>query len=304
MFHLKRILVVALVLLMIPIMFGSLDAYATSSDITVMVDGKVVNFPDAKPFIMNSRTLVPVKFISDQLGANTSWDGKTKTVEITKDEDVITLKIGSTVISKNAKTTTMDVAPIISAGRTMVPLKFISDQLNVNVKWVSDTRTVLITTTDEVVVTTEDDLDKKIQEMAKVNSSVGNLYNADTADTKDFITNLDLLSNAIGTSQDVSAGYRGDGGGFVIVGLNEERSKHYITITQYDRKRLSFDATWVTLDYILSTDDATKVFEDIVVYLRGINDGKFTPITGHVSGYSYTIDNFAPSGFYVYLDPK
>ena len=43
-------------------------ASPTSANVTVKVDGKVVDFPDQEPTIVNNRTLVPVRFIAESLG--------------------------------------------------------------------------------------------------------------------------------------------------------------------------------------------------------------------------------------------
>jgi len=98
--------------------------------ITVKVDGKVVNFPDAQPYIYNDRTYVPVRFVSTALGADVSWDNLTKTATITKDGNKITLKDGENAYSNN--------------DRLFVPLRFVSETFGSYVNWVNDTRTILI----------------------------------------------------------------------------------------------------------------------------------------------------------------
>lgn len=139
--QLKRRLIIALCVLVMPFTFGgNALVFADTpvldiSDIGVYIDGIEVDFPDAKPYISNSRTLVPVRFVAEQLGASIDWNGDTGTVVISKDNNSIELVIGSRELVSNGVTNTMDVAPVIADGRTMIPLRFVSEQLGVVVKW-------------------------------------------------------------------------------------------------------------------------------------------------------------------------
>lgn len=118
----------------------------TTNDISIYVDDEKVNFPDAKPYIQNSCTLVPVRTISEELGAVVDWDKTTQTVTITKDEDTITMIIGNPTMVKNSVASTLQVAPAIKDGRTMVPLRFISENLGARVEWIAATYSIKIIT--------------------------------------------------------------------------------------------------------------------------------------------------------------
>ena len=119
---------------------------ADTGDVGVYVDGAEVDFPDVKPYIFDNRTFVPVRFISEQLGASVDWNSDTGTVVITKDVESIKLVIGSTEVTKNGVAGWMDVAPVIIDGRTMVPLRFVSEQLDATVDWDVSNNSVLINT--------------------------------------------------------------------------------------------------------------------------------------------------------------
>ena len=116
------------------------------SDIGVYIDGTEVDFPDTKPYISNSRTLVPVRFVAEQLGASIDWDNDTGTVSINKEDNSITLTIGSMEMGRNGVLSTMDVAPVIIDSRTMVPLRFVSEQLGVVVEWDIGKNSAMLTT--------------------------------------------------------------------------------------------------------------------------------------------------------------
>ena len=120
---------------------------ADDDDLSIYIDGVRVA-SDVTPFIdSNGRTMVPVKFISEALGANVGWNSATRLVTITKDQTVIKLTIDSSQIIVNDLTKTMDTAAIITDGRTFVPVKYISEALGLNVGWDPATRTVVLTST-------------------------------------------------------------------------------------------------------------------------------------------------------------
>ena len=112
----------------------SFQAVANSQDIDIVVkiDGEVVEFPDAKPFIdEHSRTLCPIRFIAENLGAEVLWNNEDKTVSIKKDDIDILLKIGDNTAVVNGDEKAFDTYPQIFEDRTYVPLRFISETL----KW-------------------------------------------------------------------------------------------------------------------------------------------------------------------------
>ena len=92
---------------------------------------------DAAPLISQNRTMVPLRFIAEAFGADVSWAQDTKTVTIVIDGKVLTMRI-------NQELEDFGAAPIISNGRTMVPIRYISEELGANVIWVPSTKTVAI----------------------------------------------------------------------------------------------------------------------------------------------------------------
>ncbi|MEM0231047.1 MAG: stalk domain-containing protein [Candidatus Woesearchaeota archaeon] len=97
---------------------------------------------DAAPYIKNSRTMVPLRFISEGLGATVSWDGTQKKVTIQEADNTIELWIGKTTALVNGTSYTLNAAPEIKNSRTFVPIRFVSENLNANVSWNSATKEV------------------------------------------------------------------------------------------------------------------------------------------------------------------
>jgi N-acetylmuramoyl-L-alanine amidase len=107
-------------------------------DLEVQVNNHKVDFPDQKPFIdpASQRTYVPLRFVSEALGADVDWDGAKKVTMVKKDGRVIRMPIGTNVAQVNGVDTSLDAPAMLVGGRTMVPLRFVSEVLDASVDWV------------------------------------------------------------------------------------------------------------------------------------------------------------------------
>lgn len=115
--------------------------------VDVEVNEVKIKFKDAKPFInKEERTVVPVRFIAEALGAEVDWNGETRTVLIDQDERHIELKIGAMEATVNSEIIKFDTKAEIYFDRTFVPLRFVSEALGSIVGWNGETRTVTIDT--------------------------------------------------------------------------------------------------------------------------------------------------------------
>ena len=103
---------------------------------SMTADGKSIML-DAAPVIMNNRTYVPIRAITESLGGSAEWNAKERSVTLKIDEQMITLKIG-TVLEKYGA------APLIIDNRTYVPIRFVAEELGASVVWDGQTRTVTI----------------------------------------------------------------------------------------------------------------------------------------------------------------
>jgi competence protein ComEC len=113
---------------------------------SVVLDGAPLVFKDAAPTIDNGRTLVPLRAIFEALGASVQWDPDTQTVTANKGSITVNLVIGGQAL-KNGQAVPLDVPAKIVDGRTMVPLRFVSEALGCQVAWDGNTQTISITTT-------------------------------------------------------------------------------------------------------------------------------------------------------------
>ncbi len=124
--------------------------------VTVKVNDKCIKM-DTQPYIKDGRTYVSVRFVAEALGSKVDWIAEQSKVLIStneKDKEVITdlsetvagavyadeseaiqLVIGSNELIAYGEKKQMDVVPELVNGRTMVPIRFVSENLDCDVKW-------------------------------------------------------------------------------------------------------------------------------------------------------------------------
>ena len=120
--------------------------------VSVTLDGTEITFPDAQPFVdVRDRTLVPIRFVSEAMGAKVDWDNATQTAIIQKDTDVIRYTIGNAKAYINDEMVVFDTYGILKDERTFVPLRYISELLCCDVEWNDETRHVRITSPADAV---------------------------------------------------------------------------------------------------------------------------------------------------------
>lgn len=115
----------------------------------VRVNDRLVSFPDTQPYIDgNSRTMIPVRFVSEALGADVSWDDNTQTAVISLDGTTVKVPVGSKTITvtkgSNTSAVTMDTQAVITDGRTCIPIRFVAEALGAYVGYSNYYNTVEI----------------------------------------------------------------------------------------------------------------------------------------------------------------
>lgn len=131
---------ITMVLLFTLVFLFSAITVLADEDITVYFDGEILNF-DVKPIIKDGRVLVPMRTIFEKLESTVQWEENTKTITAEHPYYTITMKIGSHDMSIYYKTFdysenfTLDVPATIVNGRTLVPLRAISEAFACQVGW-------------------------------------------------------------------------------------------------------------------------------------------------------------------------
>ena len=121
---------------------------ADEPEIKVFYNNIAVIFDDQPPVLENGRVLVPMRKIFETVGASVAWSEATKTVTSYYQNKNIVMTVGSKTAKRNKLTILLDVPPRLINGRTMIPLRFASESLGLNVEWENSASTVRISDND------------------------------------------------------------------------------------------------------------------------------------------------------------
>ena len=142
----KKILTLTLAIIMLLMPADALAKRHQKRDIPL--NGIIVNdhivFSDVAPYIKNSRTYVPIRFIAEELGFDVKWDAKTKKVSMSDGKSTVELTIGSKTMLVNGKKVKLDAPAEIKDQRTFVPLRAIAEAFGKKVEYSNDYRAVCI----------------------------------------------------------------------------------------------------------------------------------------------------------------
>ncbi|NIK77503.1 hypothetical protein FHS15_002639 [Paenibacillus castaneae] len=147
----KRIITLFSALIITAFFASTFSVFAAVLPLRVVVDGDKITFPDAQPFVdANQRTQIPIRFVSEALGAKVVWDGKNKSATITHNGKKLVIYIGKKTYELDGQTKQMDTEALFNDTRTFVPLRFVSEGLGVSVNWDDAVKTVYISTKSTV----------------------------------------------------------------------------------------------------------------------------------------------------------
>lgn len=131
---------------------GSLKAMEESQGKTqrLIIGSKTAYLGDSNyniteaPFIQTGRTYVPIRFISEKLGAALNWNQAVKEVTIQKDGKTIRWIVGNKQVKVNEQTVTFDAPLLQKNNSTFVPVRFVSEQLNTSVEYIDSKKMAII----------------------------------------------------------------------------------------------------------------------------------------------------------------
>ena len=126
-----------------------------SDVISFQVDKKVLQTEkgekeiDASPAIINGITYLPARYLAEPLGGYIVWNSKTKNVLAGLVKKTVSMTINNPTATINGKKVQIDpknpkITPIIKDGRTLVPLRFLAENLGCSVKWIAETKTIIV----------------------------------------------------------------------------------------------------------------------------------------------------------------
>lgn len=99
---------------------------------------------DVAPIIKGDTTYVPIRYVLDYFGGQANWDGANQRITVLRGGTLIDLTVGSKDIVLNGKRKQVAVSPIMMNNRTLVPLRLVSEQLGISVKWEQNTKSITL----------------------------------------------------------------------------------------------------------------------------------------------------------------
>lgn len=125
------------------------ENFCLVSDPNVSGENNVLKENDTCPEIINNRTMVPLRFISEALGATVDWNGENQSISLKKSNKEIGMQIGNNLMKVNTngdvKESFLDSPPIVNKdNRTLVPVRAIAEAFGIEVQWDGKTNSVFI----------------------------------------------------------------------------------------------------------------------------------------------------------------
>lgn len=131
---------------------GTLETYIPENTIVKLTIGSTLAYVnnkehklDSAPLNRNSRTMLPVRFVAENLGATVGWDEATSTVTVQSDVAEIKIVISQATATVNGQTVTLDSPAFIENSRTYLPVRFVAENLGATVEWDAATNTAILT---------------------------------------------------------------------------------------------------------------------------------------------------------------
>lgn len=141
-FYFLTVVLTVLLLVLSPM---TVSAAETEMDIEVFVDGTELVF-DVPPAVVNQRTMVPMRFIFEFLGAEVEWIPEDNGIRATTDTLDLYMQLGNPEMTINGEVLILDAPPYATDGRTLVPLRAVMEAFDAEVLWDQKNTAVHITT--------------------------------------------------------------------------------------------------------------------------------------------------------------
>jgi N-acetylmuramoyl-L-alanine amidase len=141
-FKLIYSLLLLLIVFMLPVIAFAAPQ-SSAGGVPLFLNGKELK-PEVFPRIINDVTMVPVRIIAEELGSKVTWNQEAQKVTITKDALKIEMVINQLPATVNGVKNNLDAAPLLIEGNTLLPVRFIAENMGIEVSWDDVQRAVFL----------------------------------------------------------------------------------------------------------------------------------------------------------------
>lgn len=139
----KKVVPILLFMSVLFSMFANVGQAATATP-KIYLNGVELVPLVAPEIVGKGYTIVPIRLISESVGYQVIWAASTQTVTIHNGDDTIVLTINKDTALVNNQQVKLDTPAVVKKGTTLVPLRFIGDQLGMTVNWDNETKSVIL----------------------------------------------------------------------------------------------------------------------------------------------------------------
>ncbi|MBO2943118.1 N-acetylmuramoyl-L-alanine amidase [Paenibacillus sp. F411] len=127
---------------------------AEASGAKIYLDGEQLNLPSGvKVLNVNNSIMVPIRVVSENLGYEVKWEKSTQTVSVLDSVTAVHMNVGKTQSQVNGIEVQMSIPPMLQGGTTLVPLRFVSTEMGMDIEWDNQIKAVYLTSSAPPVAT-------------------------------------------------------------------------------------------------------------------------------------------------------
>lgn len=118
---------------------------ASSSNATIFLDGEPLSLSSGVQVAnMKGNVMIPIRVVSENLGFKVGWEKASQTVTVENSEKTVRMVVGSHQAELNGAQVDLNLPPVLNGQSTLVPLRFVSEQMGLGVKWDNQTKAVFL----------------------------------------------------------------------------------------------------------------------------------------------------------------
>ena len=118
---------------------------AASSGTSIVLDGKALTLPaNGQVQNLKGNVMIPIRVVSEELGFDVNWEKKTRTVTIQQPDTVLKLVVDQSTALVNGASVSLPLAPKLMSDTVIVPLRFVGEQMGLDVDWDNKTKTAYL----------------------------------------------------------------------------------------------------------------------------------------------------------------